>query len=186
MARLNRAGVINALVEQKAEDAIWGVPESPEFSSVQRLMNEFQSHARHEERWLAEYRQAAEESKDPLIRFLLEMIVTDETRHHELTSRMIGKLKEELAWTRSDGAVRRPDEGRESSKRLLTSVESFLNAERKGIDKYKQLMQTSRGLYRNVFALLYSTMIHDSRKHIGILEFLRQKLKENQRLPRKR
>ena len=68
MARSARTGVIKALASQKAEDYLWGMPESPEFSSVQGLMNEFQSHARHEERWLSSYKEIAKESSDPLIR----------------------------------------------------------------------------------------------------------------------
>ena len=42
---------------------MWGIPESPEFSSVQRLMNEFQSHATHEEQWLSDYQVIAKESR---------------------------------------------------------------------------------------------------------------------------
>ena len=186
MARSPRVRAIKALATHKAEDAMWGVPESPEFSSVQRLMNEFQSHARHEERWVVEYQKAAEDSSDPLIRFLLELIVTDERRHHELTSRMITKLKDELAWTHSEGTVRRRDESAAKKKSLLASVERFLDAEREGIEQYEKLKQTSHGLYRDVFALLYSTMVHDSHKHVSILEFLRQKLKETRKPSRKR
>ena len=179
MARSARTGVIKALASQKAEDYLWGMPESPEFSSVQGLMNEFQSHARHEERWLSSYKEIAKEWSDPLIRFLLGLIVADEERHHELTSRMIAKLKNELTWTRSQAAARRPGETGEKRKRLLESVESFLDAERKGIKEYERLKKESQGLYRDVFALLYTTMIHDSHKHVDILEFLRQKLKED-------
>ena len=180
MARSPRSNAIKAVARHWAEDAMWGIPESPEFSSVQRLMNEFQSHASHEERWLSNYRTIAKETGDPLVRFLLELIVADEERHHELTGRMIGKLKDELSWTRSAGLPRRVDEKGETGKRLLLSLESFLDAERKGIKEYERLRKTSKGLYRDVFALLYTTMIHDSRKHIGIIEFLRRKLRENQ------
>ena len=186
MVRSARSVVIKALASQKTEDYMWGMPESPEFSSVQGLMNEFQSHASHEEQWLSSYKEIAKESSDPLIRFLLGLIVADEERHHELTSRMITKLKDELAWTRSQAAARRPGEGGEKRQRLLRSVESFLGAERKGIKEYERLKKTSKGLYRDVFALLYTTMIQDSHKHIGILEFLRLKLMESQPAIRKR
>jgi rubrerythrin len=186
MVRSARASSIKALAGQKVEDYMWGMPESPEFSSVQGLMNEFQSHARHEERWLSSYKEIAQKSDDPLIRFLFALIVADEERHHELTGRMIGKLKDELAWTRSEGAVRRPGLRGEKAKRLGVSVESFLDAERKGIKEYERLMKTSEGLYRDVFALLYRTMILDSQKHIDILEFLRQKLTESRHSARKR
>jgi len=60
-------------------------------------LNEFQSHASHEERWLPSYKEIAKESEDPLIRFLVGLVVADDERHHELTSRMMAKLKDELA-----------------------------------------------------------------------------------------
>ena len=178
MARKPRSSAIKAIANYWAEDAMWGVPESPEFSSVQRLMNEFQSHANQEAQWLTNYQAIASESSDPLIRFLLGLIVTDEQRHHELTSQMITKLKDELAWTRAKGLPRRAYQKGEKRARLLASVESFLEAEREGIKEYEVLKKASQGLYRDVFALLYTTMIHDSHKHIAILEFLRQELKE--------
>lgn len=186
MARVVRSRSIEIIASQRAEDAMWGIPESPEFSSVQRLMNEFQSHAAHEERWLSSYQEIAKEAIDPQIRFLLGLIVADEERHHELTGRMISKLKDESAWTRSAGIARRTGESGENAKRLLASVENFLNAERKGIKEYERLKKQSRGLHRDLFALLYTTMIHDSNKHMDILSFLRSKLKDNRQAARKR
>lgn len=185
MARAPRPTTINTIASQSADDSMWGIPESPEFSSVQRLMNEFQSHASHEEHWLATYRSIAKEANDPLVRFLLDLIVADEERHHQLTSRMISKLKDELAWTRSAGLGRRVYEKGESGRRLLSSLESFVAAERKAIKEYERLKKQSQGLYRDVFAMLYTTMIHDSHKHIGMLEFLRRKLRESQGVRRR-
>jgi hypothetical protein len=89
-------------------------------------------------------------------------------------------------WTRSAGIPRRAGDSGEKTKRLLASVENFLDAEHKAIKEYERLKKESRGLYRDVFALLYATMIHDSHKHIEILKFLRLKLKDNPRLARKR
>jgi rubrerythrin len=185
MVRTDRPRSIKRLVTQRAEDDIWGMPESPEFSSVQRLISEFQSHASQEERWLSSYKEIAAESQDPLMRYLIGLIVVDEERHHQLMSRMISKLKDELAWTRPEGASRRRSESGEKSRRLLVSMESFLDAERKGIKEYERLKKTSQGLYRDVFALLYSTMINDSCKHITILDFLRRRLKEGRRSARR-
>lgn len=186
MARAMRPRSLEVIAGQRAEDAMWGIPESPEFSSIQRLMNEFQAHAAHEERWLSSYQESAKETSDPLIRFLLGLVIADEERHHELTARMISKLKDELAWTRSTTIPRRAGESSETAKRLLTSVENFLDAERKAIKEYEGLKKQSQGLYRNAFALLYTTMIHDSRKHMEILKFLRLKLKAQRKSARKR
>jgi hypothetical protein len=185
MARALRSKAIKIIAAQRAEDEMWGIPESPEVSSVQRLMNEIQAHAAHEAKWLAGYQVSAKESNDPLIRFLLGLIVADEERHHEITARMIAKLNDELTWTRSSGTQRRAGEKSTKRKSLLNSVESFLEAERSGVKEYEKLKKKSHGLYRDVFALLYMVMIHDSLKHIEILEFLRQRLKEGRHSPRK-
>lgn len=176
MARSRTDPFIRSLAKQKAEDAMWGVPESPEFSSVQRLMNEFQSHARDEERWLSSYREIAEESTDPLTGFLLNLIVADEERHHKLMARMISKLEDELAWTSAKRTVRTGVESGARRKRLLGAVERMVGAEQKGIQEYEHLKKASRNLRRDVFELLYGTMIRDSQKHMAILEFLRRRL----------
>jgi len=115
----------------------------------------------------------------------LGLIVADEERHHEITARMIAKLNDELTWTRSSGTQRRAGEKSTKRKSLLNSVESFLEAERSGVKEYEKLKKKSHGLYRDVFALLCMTMIHDSLKHIEILEFLRQRLKEGRHSSRK-
>ena len=186
MARAPRANAIKSIASQWTEDATWGIPESPEFSSVQHLMLEFQAHATQEQQWLSGYQALANQSSDPLVRLLLGLIVADEDRHHDLTKRMISKLKDELAWTRSQGLKRRVYEPGQTGKRLLASLEGYIDAERTGIKEYERLRKQSRGLYRDVFALLYSTMIQDSNKHIAILEFLREKLLEGRPSARKR
>ncbi|MBM4263627.1 MAG: hypothetical protein FJ145_19645 [Deltaproteobacteria bacterium] len=186
MARTPRAKMVRKISNQWAEDAMWGIPESPEFSSVERLMHEFQSHAEQEERWLEEYRASAKEASDPLIRFLLALIVADEERHHDLTGRMVTKLREELAWSRSKGLPRRALEPAAKGKQLLVSINRFIEAERQGIKEYKRLKTQSQGMYREVFSLLYGTMIHDSYKHLGMLEFLRDRLAEGRSGARQR
>ena len=168
MARGRRSKSIKVIARQRVEDGVWGIPESPEFSSVQRLMNEIQS-------------QTARESADPLIRFLLGLIVADEERHHELTGRMISKLKDELSSSRPAARPSGEGENREKADSLLRSVGIFIEAERSAIQEYEKLKQESAGLARDVFTLLYTTMIHDSHKHLGILEFLRDRLIQNRK-----
>jgi len=186
MARAYRSASIRAIANHKAEDYMWGIPESPEFSSVQRLMNEFQAHANQEEQWLSSYKHIAEQSNDPVIRFLFGLIVADEEKHHELTRRMISRLKDELAWTRSERATRRPHDIGQKRKGLLAMVEQFLDLERSGIKEYEKLYKASQGSYHAFFALLYKTMMLDSLKHIAILEFLRRRLQGNRGSGRKR
>lgn len=179
MRRASQSASIRAMANQKLEDDMWGIPESPEFSSVQRLMNEFQAHASQEEQWLSSYKQIAEQSNDPVIRLLFGLIVADEEKHHELTRRMISRLKDEVAWTRSDTATRRHYDTGQKRKRLLARVNQFLDLERSGIKEYETLNKASLASHRKLFSLFYKTMILDSLKHIAILEFLQLRLKRS-------
>jgi rubrerythrin len=46
------------------------------------------------------YKKMADEADDPLIRFLLNLIIPDEERHRELIARMVSSLKNDLALDR--------------------------------------------------------------------------------------
>ncbi|HEY3304280.1 MAG TPA: hypothetical protein VGL70_12165 [Candidatus Binatia bacterium] len=54
----------------------------------------------------------------------------------------------------------------------------FIRVEREGIKKYRELIRSSKGYYRELFVVLFESMIHDSEKHIKMLEFLRERLEE--------
>lgn len=159
------------------EDSIWGITASPEFPMVQRLMTAFKIHESDEERWLAIYKNVAERSDDPLIRFLLHLIIVDEERHHEAMGSMITGLKDDLATTGSGKPVPWRSMPGARIKALIQTLERFREIERQGIKAYKRLIKLSEAFQQDLFALVCRTMIHDSRKHIGILDFLSAKLR---------
>ncbi len=185
-ARARRASLIKAMATQRTEESMWGVPESPEFSAVQRLLHEFQSRESDEQKWLLNYKRITEGSSDPLIRFLLNLIVADEERHYELIDRMVSSLKDDLASTRQERSGPQNSVREKKSRELLPMVDRFINMERGGIRDYKRLHKVSQGFRHDLFGLLCKTMIHDSLKHIAILEFLRTKLQRPKRSMRKR
>lgn len=151
---------------------------SEEISEVERLMNEFEAHETGEKRLLQRYKEIAEKSDNPLIRFLLRLIISDEEKHHVVTHAMVSTLRGDLTWTQPEDAIQglyKLGEGREE---LLKLTEEFIEVEREGIGEYKKLIKTSKGYYRGLFALLFRSMVHDSEKHVEFLEFLRQRLKE--------
>ena len=185
-ARKSQRVTIKGTASLQAEDPLWGMPESPEFSLVQRLINEFKTHESDEERWLSIYKKIADKSDDPLIRFLLNLIIADEERHHQVISGMITGLKDDLGWTRPEKVVTRKNRGAKRSKELLQMVERFLEAERTGIKECEKLSKVSERFHQELCALLCRTMVHDSAKHIDILDFLRLKLRESPVSPRER
>lgn len=53
-----------------------------------------------------------------------------------------------------------------------------MRLEKEGIREYKILLGGSADYYHGLFKILVNLMIRDSEKHIELLEFLRQRLKE--------
>lgn len=186
MARNSRSRSFKAIASQKAEDAMWGIPESPEFSAVQHLMNEFKGQENDEAKWLKSYQEIADKAEDPLLRFLLSLIIADEERHHQIIDRMISRLRNDLAWTRPEGISQMKSVSAAKNAGLRAILERFLAVERSGIKEYERLSKASGGLGHDLFGLLCRTMIYDSEKHIGILEFLQRRLREPKKTVRKR
>jgi hypothetical protein len=113
-----------------------------------------------------------------MIKLLLRMIVSDEEKHHAITRAMAATLKGDLAWTNRDDAIHGVYDLKAEKENLLDVTEDFIAIEKEGINEYRALIHESKGYYRDLFVLLFRSMIRDSEKHIEILEFLRKRLKE--------
>jgi bacterioferritin (cytochrome b1) len=153
-------------------------PPTPEISQVERLVNEFEAHESQEGKFLKQYKELAAKTDNRLVKFLLQMIVSDEEKHHAITRAMAATLKGDIEWTNRDGAIRGLYDLKIDKENLLDLTEDFIAIEKEGINEYKALIHESKGYYRDLFVLLFRSMIRDSEKHIEILEFLRNRLKE--------
>jgi hypothetical protein len=179
MRKTPREKAARTVIRYPAEDDIWGIPESPEFSVLHHLIHEFKHQEAEEERCLELYRRVAEESEEPTARFLLNMIIADEERHHDLLDRSIAGLKDDLGSTRAvRSATPRPD--RAAERELALMIERFMGVERNGIRVCEKLKKTSRRFRQELLALFCKAMIYDSLKHIAILKFLQTELEEHQ------
>ena len=147
-------------------------------SDIERLTNEFAAHEEHEGKFLLQYKELVQKTANPLIKFLLQLIVSDEEKHHAVSHAMLSTLKGDLNWTKPDDALRGLYDLGAEKKKLMELTDGFIEVERNGIKEYKKLIKESKGYYHDLFVLLFQSMVHDSEKHIKILEFLRQRLKE--------
>ena len=59
-----------------------------------------------------------------------------------------------------------------------SSTDEFIELEKEGIRDCKTLVKESSGYYHGVFKILLDSMIKDSEKHIELLEFLKENLKD--------
>ena len=151
---------------------------TPGLSEVERLTNEFEAHEGQEGKFLLQYKELVGRTENPLIKFLLQLIVSDEEKHHAVSHAMLSTLKGDLNWTRPEDALRGLYNLGAEKEKLLELTDGFIRVERQGIKEYKKLIKECKGYYHDLFVLLFQSMVNDSEKHIKILDFLRQRLKE--------
>jgi hypothetical protein len=158
-----------------------GLPdeESEASSEVEQLMKEFEAHEAKEEKSLDQYKKLMEEAKNPLTKFLVRLILSDEEKHRAVTHAMVSTLKAGLTWTRPEDAIEDFGDFPSMNGKVLALTDEFIRLEREGIKGYKNLMEKSKGYYHGLFGLLLQSMIHDSEKHLSLLEFLRDRLRED-------
>jgi len=155
-----------------------GEPNPQNLTEVERLLKEFENHEAQEGEFLQQYKDICGRVENPIIKFLLQLIIADEEKHHAITHAMASTLKGDLNWTRPKDALRGLYSLGAEKDALLKVTEEFIGAEKKGIQECKKLTKESRKYYHGLFELLLACAVEDSQKHVAILEFLRKRLKE--------
>ena len=130
------------------------------------IAHAFQAHVRNESELLDEYRALVERVEDEATRLVLQMILDDETRHHELFTRMA-----EAARVGADGPA-----GAGPSPELVAATDRFLEAEREDREHLRALRRDLRPTGDDhLWLLLVEVMEMDTDKHVRILEHLRDR-----------
>jgi rubrerythrin len=132
-----------------------------------KVIHEFRAHVRGEGEFLAAYEALVARSEDESVRFLLELILGDEERHHELFTSL------------ADAAVGEgpfpgpPRVTRDAAQALLEPTERFLAAEREESKKLAALRRSLKPVAgATLWPLVVELMEIDTTKHVRILEFL--------------
>ena len=149
-----------------------------EVSEVERLLNKFEAHEAKEEHAIEYYRNALGDVKNPVNRFVLQLIISDEEKHRAVTHAIVSTLKGSLSWTKPEGSLEGGADVAVTNEKLLAVTEDFINLEKEGIKEYKLLLKESTDYYHGLFAILLNSMIRDSEKHVELLEFLHRRLKD--------
>jgi hypothetical protein len=147
-------------------------------SPVEKLLNEFEAHEAKEEKALEFYRNTFAHMPNPMTRFLMQLIISDEEKHRAVMHAMVATLKGSLTWTRPPGCLEGSGDVASMNGKLREATEGFIRLEKEGIAEYKTLIGESSGYYHGLFKILLDSMIRDSEKHIELLQFLKATLKD--------
>jgi rubrerythrin len=138
------------------------------------VIHEFRAHVREEVGFLEAYEALVAGSEDESVRFLLELIVADEHRHHDLFSSMA-----EASVGGDDALPAAPRISPAAARLLLEPTTRFLEAEHEETRKLAALRRELKPVRTDtLWPLLVELMEFDTAKHVRILEYLRDRLAE--------
>jgi len=134
-------------------------------------------HVKSESDVLVRYQGLAEQSTGH-VRFLLDLIAEDEARHHRLFEQWAQTIEDMGVWMETPDGV--PDLVREPDPAgLIAAVDDLLEVEQQDVHELKKLEKSLKDVRRTtVWPLLAELMAIDTRKHIMILDFLRDHAKK--------
>ena len=155
-------------------------PHESERTAFEHIVNQFFAHEKKEQEFLVEYRAIVNRHDNPLVKFLLKLIIADEEKHHNVVSTITSALQADLTGINNGTDMPRLGSISEEKKDdLLRLTGEFIKAEKETIIEYEALMKKSQGYHKGLLVLLLRTIIHDSEKHLMILNFIDEKLKES-------
>lgn len=139
------------------------------------LLEQLSAHVQAEREVLAGYAVAAETAEEPDVRYLINLIVEDEMRHHRVLEEMVHALESAMRWERVDPAV--PERThRPLSPEVRQLTERFLEIERTDKRELRDLRrQLGPVADTTLWPLLVDLMLLDTDKHLRILEHLAER-----------
>lgn len=120
------------------------------------------------------------EGREDVVGYLVRLVLADEHRHHELFAEMRNALESSIAWRQIEPRVPSARIDAHDAAELLETTEALLDLERADAAELARLRRrwSRQGEERRLWALLVETAELDTRKHIRILEYLRERLRE--------
>ncbi len=156
----------------KFEKALEGLRTTRASVSTREVVEALNRHGREEAELLERYQRFVDEAESPAARYLVQLILDDEKRHH----RVLEELANTIAWGWTKGVPDEivpvfPTDGNEGAVRAETRA--FLGHELRDRIHLKRLRRRLRS-YGDapVWALLVDMMQSDTEKHIDILRFI--------------
>ena len=156
------------------------LPDDKKAFTFEQLMDSFSAQERDERKFLEGYRDITERHENPLVKFLLHLIMADEEMHHSVVSSITSTLNADIVGLRDGEKLPKLGQvSKDEKDELLKLTAEFIQVEKEGIKEYRALLKPSANYYGGLLVLLIRTIIHDSEKHLMILQFIDKKLRES-------
>ncbi|MGE3689026.1 MAG: hypothetical protein AB7J47_22005 [Acidimicrobiia bacterium] len=148
----------------------------PDRDFEHRILEMLETHGAREGIALTSYKRVAEKSSaGPGVRYLVRLILEDEERHHRVFDEMANELKS-FVWE-VDVEPRVPAMSPRPDPELLEETRRLLAFEKEDAKELRQLRKAIKHSPKSsLHPLLVDLMLHDTNKHIAILEHITARL----------
>ncbi len=124
---------------------------------------------------LEKYAAVAERTDSKAFRYLVNLLIDEEVRHHRLFGELARSLQTEALLTGEEPAVPYMDFQRADRVAVLEGAKELLENEERDIGELKRLQRELRDVKdTSLWGLLVELMQRDTEKHIAILKFVRE------------
>jgi hypothetical protein len=133
------------------------------------------SHVQAERGLLEQYSAVAEQTESKAFRYLVNLLIEDEIRHHRFFSEIAGSLKTEASLSGEDPAIPDIDFVRADREAVLDGTKHLLKAEQRDARELRRLHRELQAVEDvSLWSLLVDLMQRDTQKHIAILRYVRK------------
>jgi len=156
------------------DNALKGIRMSGASTSTRDLVSHLEQHGSDEGELLAIYEDLVENSSDQGSRYLINLILEDERRHH----RLLVEMANAMAWGDPSVSPERatPAISRSVDADLLTLTKKLRRAEEADHRKLRRMRRRLRPFAKTtMWALIVDLMMLDTKKHATILRFLERR-----------
>jgi hypothetical protein len=141
----------------------------------EKLLALFQGHVEGEAEILEAYAAFRDEGPEH-VRYLVDLILDDEARHHQTFLELVNRLRSDIDWREYGPQVPYVTTVRSQAAALVEATDRLLALEREDAISLHRLQKDLRPVRdTTLFSLLVEVMELDTKKHIAILEFIRRK-----------
>lgn len=142
------------------------------------LYEHLTTHARREGEILERYVTASRETGSKALAFVVEMLATDERRHHALFSDLASALRTSAEMSPEDPAIPRLDFHTTELTKVLALTHELIKGEEDDLHELKRLRKELEDVEdTTLWALLVDTMRLDTEKHLAMLRFVEKHAK---------
>lgn len=147
----------------------------------QRLFDALGAHEHDEKAVIEEYVAFAERTPSATVRYLINLIVEDEKRHHRVLTELANTIRAEVTFEERGSRIPYLDVHR-GDPALLAATRRFLEVERRDRDELRTLCRQVDRSGALLEAFLVRLVLEDSDRHIRILRFI-ERLAKHSPLP---